>query len=238
MEYNFLLEQNKEYQEIYKKYNDILREKREALVEINNQTLKNLNLDKLEHTQLKELIDLIGYNVDNKLKEELNQIYLSKKPYTNKVVEKMDFLSDKKKIQLDVNLSYFKNRYITPAFWSKITMDKNIEEKIIEKLLGENLIRVDYRLCCPKCNNYLALLKEEDLNYIKEFDNLKLEIRKYEESEVEHQSKELDELYDRYYDIEEGDNLLYRYCSECDNEAEFDDLKDMLKYCREAYYIL
>lgn len=236
MEYKFLIEQNKEYQELYTKYNEILREKRKALVEINNQALEVLDLDKLEHNQLKELIDLMDYNVNSQLKENLNKVYLSKKPYTNKVVEEMDFLSKNKKIQLDVNLSYFKDRYITHAFWSKIALDESIKDKIIEVLLEHGLIRVDHRLCCPKCNSYLALLRKSDLDYINYFDRLKLKIKEYESNGED--SEELDELYDKYYDIEEGDNPLYRYCSECDNEAEFKNVNDVLEYCREIYYIL
>lgn len=239
MEYKFLIEQNKEYRELYKKYNEILKEKRNALVEINNKALENLDLDKLEYYELKELIDLIDFNVDKELMKKLNETYLSKKPYTHKVVEKMDFLTKKQNIQLDVNLSYFKNRYILNVFWTKIgILDGDIKKKVVEKLLEENLIRVDYRLLCPKCINYIALLKEDDLNLIKELDNLKLEIKKYEDNESEEHSEELEELYDRYYDIKEGDNPLYRYCCECDHEAEFDDLDDMLKYCKEAYFIL
>ena len=45
----------------------------------------------------KFLMDLMSYNVDYKLKDKLNEVYLSKKPYTNKIVEKMDFLNQEKK---------------------------------------------------------------------------------------------------------------------------------------------
>lgn len=237
MDYKFLIEQNEEYQDLYKKYNQILEEKRKALTKVNNETLKGMDLEKLDYTQLKELMDLMGYNVDDKLKDRLNKVYLLKKPYTNKVVEKMDFLNEEKKIQLDVNLSYFKNRYMTHAFWSKITYKKDVEDKIVKILLEDDLIRLDHRVRCPKCGNYLALLKEKDINYIKEFDELKLKIKEYEKSNKDENSEELEKLYDRYYDIEEGDNPLYRYCCECNEENEFEDLKDILKYSMDAYYI-
>lgn len=237
MGYKFLMEQNKEYQYLYKKYNQILEEKRKALIKVNNEVLEEMDLEKFDYVQLKELMDLMSYNVDYKLKDKLNEVYLSKKPYTNKIVEKMDFLNQEKKIRLDVNLSYFKNRYMTHAFWSKITYKKDVEDKIVKILLEDNLIRLDHRVRCPKCGNYLTLLKEADLNYIKEFDELKLKIKEYEKSNKDENSEELEKLYDRYYDIEEGDNPLYRYCCECNEENEFEDLKDILKHSMNAYYI-
>lgn len=239
MEYKYLIEQNREYQKLSEKYNEILNKKRDDLEEINNQILKNLDLDKFSHHELKELMDLVGYNVNKEVKERLNNIYLSKKPYTHKVVEKMTFLSNNQKIQLDLNLSYFKNRYIISAFWSKIgVLDKDIQEKIIGILLEEKLIRRDYKLCCSKCFSYIKLLKEDDLNEIKEFDDLKAKIKEYESDKTQDYSKELDVLYDKYYDIEEGDSLLCQYCSECDNEVEFDDLNQLLKSCIGVYFLL
>ena len=126
---------------------------------------------------------------------------------------------------------------MTHAFWSKITYKKDVEDKIVKILLEDNLIILDHRVRCPKCGNYLTLLKEADLNYIKEFDELKLKIKEYEKSNKDENSEELEKLYDRYYDIEEGDNPLYRYCCECNEENEFEDLKDILKHSMNAYYI-
>lgn len=97
MGYKFLMEQNKEYQYLYKKYNQILEEKRKALIKVNNEVLEEMDLEKFDYVQLKELMDLMSYNVDYKLKDKLNEVYLSKKPYTNKIVEKMDFLNQEKK---------------------------------------------------------------------------------------------------------------------------------------------
>lgn len=91
------MEQNKEYQYLYKKYNQILEEKRKALIKVNNEVLEEMDLEKFDYVQLKELMDLMSYNVDYKLKDKLNEVYLSKKPYTNKIVEKMDFLNQEKK---------------------------------------------------------------------------------------------------------------------------------------------
>lgn len=242
MEYNFLMEQNKEYQNLYKKYNEILNEKRENLKKINNKTIENMDLEKLNYSQLKELMDLISYNIDDNLKEKLNNAYLYKKPYTNKVVEKMDFLDRDRKIQLDVNLSYFKNRYMTHHFWTKIRATEEIKNKILDILLEEGYIREDYKLHCLKCRDYMALLKEKDLNEIKEYEELKLKIVNYEKNcenkeLTDEEEKQIDELYDKYYDIEESNHPLIHYCNNCDYENEFENLKEILKFTTKTYYI-
>ena len=133
MKYNFLIEQNKEYKDLYKKYNEILNKKREELKKINNETIEIMDLEKLDYLQLKELLDLISYNIDNNLKEKLNNVYLSKKPYENKIVEKMDFLDKNKKIELDVNLSYLKKKKKINQLYFKKKIKKKKEKKKINK---------------------------------------------------------------------------------------------------------
>lgn len=242
MDYNFLIEQNKEYQDLYREYNEILNKKREKLKNTNNKIIESLDLDSLDYTQLKELIDLISYNIDDNLKEQLNQVYLSKKPFTNKVVEKMEFLDKDKKTQLDVNLSYFKNRYILSAFWTKIRVNKEERQKIIDILFNEGYLREEYNLHCPKCHNVISILREKDLNNLKEFVNIKEQILKYEQKRdnidlTEEEYNQLDKLYDKYYDIEAYDNPLYHYCDNCDYEHEFDSSEEMFKFCKSIYYI-
>lgn len=242
MKYNFLIEQNKEYQDLYNNYNKILNEKREKLKKVNNETVENLDLDSLDYTQLKELIDLISYNIDDNLKEKLNKAYLTKKPYTNKVVEKMDFLDKDRKIQLDVKLSYFKNRYIIHKFWSEIRVNNEEKQKIIDILLNEGYLREEYNLRCPKCRDVIGALREKDLKNLKEFINIKEQILKHEQKRdsedlTDEEYNKLEELYDKYYDIEAYDNPLYHYCESCDYENEFDSQEELFKFCESIYYI-
>lgn len=242
MKYNFLIEQNKEYKDLYKKYNEILNKKREELKKINNETIEIMDLKKLDYLQLKELLDLISYNIDNNLKEKLNNVYLSKKPYENKIVEKMDFLDKNKKIELDVNLSYFKNKYITHAFWYKMKVNAETEKKIINILLEEDYIREDYQLRCTDCHDYITILNKEKLDKIKEYEEIRAKIRTYEEEAdtkelPEEEKKQIDELYDTYYDIEECNHPLIHFCNECDCENEFESLDEILKYTQKIYYI-
>lgn len=242
MEYNFLIEKNKEYKDLYKKYNEILNEKGRNLTKINNETIKSMDLEKLDYLQLKELIDLVSYNIDYKLKEKLNNVYLSKKPYTNTMVEKMDFLNKDKKVQLDVSLSRFKNKYITHGFWSNIRVDEESKNKIIDILLKEDCIRVDYQLYCMKCHDYMKLLNKEKLDEIKEYEKIRTKIRNYEKESsnkelTPEEEKQIDELYDTYYDIEECNNPLIYFCDRCDHDNEFENLEEILKYSKNAYYI-
>lgn len=242
MKYNFLIEQNKEYQDLYKEYNEILNEKKEKLKKVNNETVENLELESLDYTQLKELIDLISYNIDDKLKEKLNKAYLSKKPYTNKVVEKMDFLDKDRKIQLDVNLSYFRNKYIISNFWFKLRVEEDTKQQIIDILLQEDIIRKEYQIRCPKCYDNIGILRERNLNDLKEFISIKEQISQHEKRSsnrdlTEEERIKLEDLYSKYYDIEESENPLTHYCDRCDYENEFDSPDELFKYCKEIYYI-
>lgn len=176
MEYNFLIEQNKEYKDLQEEYNQILNKKRDALIKLNNETIKALDLESLDYIQLKELMDSISYNIDIKLKEKLKCAYLSKKPLTNKIVEKMDFLNKDKKVKLDENLSYFKNRYITYSFWSKIAITEDVRNKILTLLKEEDIIRIDYKLYCSNCSDSITTLTDDDLNKIKEYEEIKAKI--------------------------------------------------------------
>lgn len=241
MEYNFLLEQNKEYQDLYKEYHEILDKKRKELTKINNETIEYMDLEKLDYLQLKELLDLISYNIDGEIKTKINNIYLSKKPYTNKVVEKMDFLTKDKKIQLDLSLSNFKNKYMTYGFWSNIKVNKETENKIIEILLKEEYLRTDYQLLCKNCRDYITLLNEKKLDEIKEHDNIIKKIKKYEreyenKKPTAEEESQMNELYDRYYE-DEFDNPLIHFCDRCNYENEFENLEEILKYSKEIYYI-
>lgn len=201
-----------------------------------------MNLEKLEYLQLKELMDLISYNIDDNLKEKLHNAYLHKKPYTNKVVEKMDFLDKESKVQLDVSLSYFKNKYMIYSFWSKIKVNEETKSKIIDVLLEENYIRQDYKLYCLNCHDYITLLDEDDLNEIKEFEEIRVKIRNYEKGcdnkeYTPEEEKQIDELYDKYYNMQNYNHPLVHFCEDCDYENEFDSLEDILKHIEKVYYI-
>lgn len=237
MNYNSLIEQNKQYKKEYEEYQKIFKEKRELLTKTNNEVLKNMDLEKLKYEELKELLDVVGYNVDDKIKEELNQIYLLRKPYTNTVINKMDFLMESARINLDLRLTRFKNKYINHSFWFKISLNKDVQSKIIDILLKEGLIKRKYKIHCPECGDYLDILNKEDIDLIKEFDDLKRKIKNIEEDTVSNKN-ELKMLYNRYYEIEEmQDSLRYKYCPECDTDNEFESVEDVLKYCKDVYLI-
>lgn len=243
MSYEFLIRKNEEYKKLYDDYNKILNEKRTDLTKTNNELVESLDLDKFNYSQLETLIELIGYNIDNKLKKKLETVYLHKKPYTHCVIEKMDFLDKESKIKLDFNLSYFRNRYIIHKFWYDLRVDKDTQEKIIDLLLKEGYLLEHYYIHCSKCHDRITIFREKELENLNEFTNIKKEISNYENKSIndgltDKDNFSLDKLYENYYDIEENDNPLYHYCESCEYENEFDNQEELFRHSTKVYYIV
>lgn len=240
MSYKKIIEANKEYNKLYEDYNKILEEKRSLLIEENNKYVKELDLDNLSYTELKELLSLLRYNIDESLKKSINEAYLLKKPYEHKSIEQMDFLSAKSKMILDTKLSKFKGNYLTHTFWYNISSNLEDREKIINLLIDEKIIKVHYKLICSLCGNYMTLLKDEDLEIINEFEILKKTVKEFEmlSDDIDSLDDEKKNLCYKYYDMEESNETpFYQYCSECDKEHEFNSSKELFDFAKEVYFV-
>lgn len=188
------------------------------------------DLENLDYSTLKEVIELLNFKVSDTKRTELNTYYQSRRekehPVINNVnyypdLNKLDNLSKEAKYKLDIYLS--KNRvgnylYTGSSLYIKSGLSKFMTSSIWEELFKLGIIEKIYKYSvncdCDSFDKMDEFIDDETYQKLKRF---------YTVDRTVLSDEELEELDDSY-------TYLSVSCERCDTYEEIDDLSKLEKF--------
>ena len=193
--------------------------------------LSDLDLNNLELEDLNKLKDIF-FSINGYCEEytQLSKIIELNQPYTFKAISKMDYLSPEQRASLNSILERYKGSQLITSngLWFNLKLTKENEERVIKDLYENGYLLNYYRISCKNCHVVSICLSEDEINDLKCNEEIIEKIDNHEKNKIQIPEQELDELYDKFYDItenpthrihqsESGESIFY--CYDCGGET-------------------
>lgn len=212
--------------------------------------LSNMDLNDIEIEDLNKLKEMF-FSI-NRCCEEYN--HLSKlielnQPYTFKVISKMDYLSPQQRAYLNKILERYKGSQLitTNGLWFELKLTNETQEKVINDLYENGCLLNHYRLSCKDCHDTFIYLSEDEIYNLKSNEEIIEKINNHEKNKTLIPEHELDEIYDKFYDIvenpthgiyqsESGESIFY--CDNCGEETIYKNSNELKMNATKKYNVV